>query len=306
MKNISKEEKLKDYLVSVGTKTFRQEIIDDVFAFSGHDNSFELIENKYKFVDKQMIIKELIQVGIMPEVFEHDSSEEKLWSKFSDIILSKALDCLGLQSEVLRTRGNSADVYSRGSAYTLVSDAKCFRLSRTAKNQKDFKVKALDDWRRQDTYALLVSPLSQYPIDKSQIYPQAISQNVTLLSYIHLQFLIEKGVVGNLEDLWRIPLYISKNYKIEEQKRGTTYWHAIDALVCQLTGQSTEVLKQYKRQEIEKTKEVGQEGINYWTSKIEEFKQLTREEAIKLLIKAQKIEQKIETIRKAIGKIYVE
>ena len=80
--------------------------------------------------------------------------------------------------EVLRTRGNSADVYSKSKNYTLVSDAKCFRLSRTAKNQKDFKVKALDDWRRQDTYALLVSPLSQYPVDKSQIYPQAFSQNV--------------------------------------------------------------------------------------------------------------------------------
>ena len=44
------------------------------------------------------------------------------------------------------------------------------------------------------TYALLVSPLSQYPVDKSQIYPQAFSQNVTLLSYVHLQFMIEKGV----------------------------------------------------------------------------------------------------------------
>ena len=121
-------------------RTFREEIIDDIFKFSNELNSFELIENKYKSVSKNTIIKELIQVGIMPEVFEHDSSEEKLWSKFSDVILSKALDCIGLQSEVLRTRGNSADVYSRAKNYTLVSDAKCFRLSRTAKNQKDFKV----------------------------------------------------------------------------------------------------------------------------------------------------------------------
>lgn len=286
-------------------KTFREEIIDNIFKFSGEKNAFELIENKYRSISEKTITKELIQVGIMPEVFEHDSSEEKLWSKFSDLILSKTLGYLGLPSEVLRTRGNSADVYSKTKNYTLVSDAKCFRLSRTAKNQKDFKVKALDDWRRKDTYALLVSPLSQYPADKSQIYPQAVSQNVTLLSYIHLQFLIEKRTGGNLEDLWKLPIYISKNYKVQDQKRGQTYWHAVDALVCQITKQSIEVLKKYKQQEIEKIKKVGQEGIDYWKSRIAEFSKLNREQAIKLLIRVQKIEQKIETIKKAIEKVFV-
>jgi len=286
-------------------KSFREQVIDDIFQFSAQKNSFELIEDKYKSITKESLIAELIQVGIMPEVFEHDSSEEKLWSKFSDIILAKSLGYLGLESEVLRTRGNSADVYSKAKNYTIVSDAKCFRLSRTAKNQKDFKVKALDDWRRQDTYALLVSPLSQYPADKSQIYQQAISQNVTLLSYVHLQFLIEKEAKGNLDDLWKIPVYISKNYKTGEKRRGTTYWHAIDNIVCEITKQSIDFLKQYKQQEIYKTKEIGQEGIKYWTSKIEEFEKLSREQAIKILIKAQKIEQKIETIKKAINKVTI-
>lgn len=284
-------------------KTFREKVIDDIFRFSGEKSPFDLIENKYKSIGKRVIIKELIQVGIMPEVFEHDSTEEKLWSKFSDIILAKSLSFLKLDSEVLRTRGNSADVYSRTKKYTVVSDAKCFRLSRTAKNQKDFKIKALDDWRRQDTYALLVAPLSQYPADKSQIYQQAISHNVTLLSYAHLQFLIEKGAKGNLEDLWKTTTYISKNYKPEEQKRGLTYWHTVDELVCKITGQSLELLKRYKQQEVRKTKEVGQEGINYWTSRIEELKKLDREQAIRLLIKAQRIEQKIETIKKAIERV---
>lgn len=286
-------------------KNFREQVIDDIFRFSTQKNSFELIENKYKPISKNSLIAELIQVGIMPEVFGHDSSEEKLWSKFSDVILSKSLGYLGLDSEVLRTRGNSADVYSKAKNYTIVSDAKCFRLSRTAKNQKDFKIKALDDWRRQDTYALLVSPLSQYPTDRSQIYYQALSQNVTLLSYVHLQFLIEKGIKNDLEDLWKIPVYISNNYKSEEQKRGTTYWHAVDALVCKITKQTSGVLKQYKQQEIDKTREVGQEGINYWKSKIDELKKLDRKQAIKLLIGAQKIEQKIETIKKAIEKVSI-
>jgi hypothetical protein len=285
------------------SKQFRELIIDDIFKHSGATNSFEILEKKYGELDEKTIIKELIQVGIMPEVFNHDSSEEKLWSKFSDIILARSLNLIGLDSEVLRTRGNSADVLSKCKQYSLVSDAKCFRLSRTAKNQKDFKVKSLDDWRREDTYALLVSPLSQYPADRSQIYPQAFSQNVTLLSYLHLQFLIEFGIKEDLEKLWKLPIYIESKYDKKLQQRGITYWHAVDAIVCTITGQPHEVLKKYKQQEIDKTKEVGLEGINYWESKIKEFSKLTKEEAIRLLIKSEKIENKIETIKKAIARI---
>lgn len=284
-------------------KTFREKVIDDIFKYSGEKSPFDLIEAEYKSISKETIIRELIQVGIMPEVFEHDSTEEKLWSKFSDIILSKSLSFLGLDSEVLRTRGNSADVYSKTKKYTIVSDAKCFRLSRTAKNQKDFKIKALDDWRRQNTYALLVAPLSQYPADKSQIYQQAISHNVTLLSYVHLQFLIERGVEGDLEDLWKITSYISKNYKTEEQKRGLTYWQTVDEIICRITNEPSKTLKEYKQQEVDITKKVGEEGINYWNSKIKEFNKLNRKQAIQRLIKAQRIEQKIETIRKAMEKV---
>ena len=36
---------------------------------------------------------------------------------------------------------------SKFHCYTLIADAKSFGLSRTAKNQKDFKVTALSNWR---------------------------------------------------------------------------------------------------------------------------------------------------------------
>ena len=58
-------------------KTFREEIINDIFKFSSEKNSFELIENKYGAIDKKTITKELIQVGIMPEVFEHSKESNE-------------------------------------------------------------------------------------------------------------------------------------------------------------------------------------------------------------------------------------
>ena len=67
---------------------------------------------------------------------------------------------------------------------------KAFRLSRTAKNQKDFKVEALSKWRKDKDFACFICPLYQYPKNTSQIYRQAIERNVTLLSYIHLVYML--------------------------------------------------------------------------------------------------------------------
>jgi len=283
----------------------RAKIIDKIFEISGQDDAFDKIEKCYSGISLNDLSNEIVQVGILPEIFDHDSSEEKLWSKFSDVILCSSLNYLGLKSNVLRTRGNSADVYSSGPDYTLVSDAKCFRLSRTAKNQKDFKIKALDDWRRQDTYALLVAPLYQFPVDRSQIYPQAITKNVTLLSYTHLRYLLEKTSKADLTELWNTGSRLNTTLTTSEKQRGVPYWNAIDEVVCKITNTNLDELKKYKLIEIEKTRELGQEGITYWQTKIAEFNKLSREDAIKLLIKSRKIEQKIQTIEKTISKNYI-
>jgi type II restriction enzyme len=177
-------------------------------------------------------------------------------------------------------------------------------LSRTAKNQKDFKIKALDDWRRQDTFALLVGPLYQYPVDRSQIYPQAITRNVTLLSYTHLRFLLERSQEINLRSLWEVGKVLNEKYATTERQTGIVYWSAIDSTLSELCGTKIEDLEHYKQSEIDQTHELGREGITYWQSRIEEFNKLTRKEAIRALIRSQKIEQKIQTIEKAISRKY--
>ncbi|WP_164177134.1 HindIII family type II restriction endonuclease, partial [Streptococcus pneumoniae] len=70
---------------------------------------------------------------------------------------AKAFQLLNLNSKPLEQRGNAGDVIalSKEFNYGLVADAKSFRLSRTAKNQKDFKVKALSEWREDKDYAVL-------------------------------------------------------------------------------------------------------------------------------------------------------
>jgi hypothetical protein len=86
-----------------------------------------------------------------------------------------------------------------------------------------------------------------------------------------------------------------------EQAKFEVYWSEIDKTICEIAGQSAEQLKRYKLLEIEKTRQIGNEGINFWKNKIAEFDKLSREDAIRLLIKSEKIEAKIKTIEKAIN-----
>lgn len=114
-------------------------------------SSFSVMESRIqeKMSSQEATIRYVLSIQVIPEDYLPDSSEEKRWAKASDVILSNAFAKMGMSSEVIRVRGDSADIRatytSSGQRYTLVADAKCFRLSRTAKNQKDFKIKSIAD-----------------------------------------------------------------------------------------------------------------------------------------------------------------
>lgn len=270
------------------------DVIDLIFEIAGSENAFDILEDKFAEITKAELSSSLLECGIIPELLEHDSSEEKLWAKYCDILLAQTWTHLAIPSEVLRARGDSADVFGRTHNYSIVGDAKAFRLSRTAKNQKDFKVQALDDWRKSNTYACLASPLYQYPQRVSQIYEQAIERNVTLLSYTHLKFLLDCTERQNLDPLWRI------GNELPKSKNAHQYWEAIDETTREITGESERTLSSYKQETIDKIKQLGEEGIGYWETRIATYKKLSQEEAVARLIKAEKVEAKIGTIKKAI------
>ncbi len=141
----------------------RSDAISFVESIVGEENAFDVLEDKIQGISRVQLSENLLRCGIIPERYAHDSSEEKLWAKYCDILLCQTFNMLGIKSKVIRVRGDSADVLGVTSSYSIVADAKAFRLSRTAKNQKDFKIAALDDWRKEKTYACLVAPLYQYP-----------------------------------------------------------------------------------------------------------------------------------------------
>lgn len=279
----------------------RQKIINKIFEIAPKENAFTELEKFLNNLAPEQISKNLIGCGVLPEMFEHDSSEEKLWAKYSDILLAKSLSLINIPSEVLRARGNSADVFGKNKFYSIIGDAKTFRLSRTAKNQKDFKIKALDDWRKNDNYAILVSPLLQFPIRKSQIYSQAIEKNVTILSYTHLKFILDFYQNQDLEKLWQIGKELQSLSKNDFQF-AKIYWQKVDKVICNILSKNLEDLNSYKEETLKETRFFANEGVKFWESKIQEYQKFSKQEAISRLIKSEKLEQKIITIKKSINR----
>lgn len=276
----------------------RDKAIAHIFSIASLPNAMEKMEKTYLNMNKIETLNFNIEVGVIPERFDHDSTEEKLWSKLSDIVLARALNFLGLDSTVIKARADSADVLAKNKKYSLVGDAKAFRLSRTAKNQKDFKVESLSKWRGKNDYALLVCPVYQYPVKKSQIYQQAINRNVCLLSYIHLNYLIENYNGQDLSPLWDVSGTLKKGNI--DFKNSITYWKALDTIVSSLTNTKLSDLIEYKNIEFDRAKRIAKDEIDFWNSVKRSFNDLSKEEAIKHLIKAKKIDEKISTITKSI------
>ncbi len=97
---------------------------------------------------------------------------------------------MGFTSLVLKERADVAEVECVCDDYSFVADAKAFRLSRTAKNQKDFKVQAMDNRKHGKPFAMVVCPVYQLPSRTSQIYQQAAANSVCICTYTHPAVLV--------------------------------------------------------------------------------------------------------------------
>ena len=261
--------------------------------------------DKLQDKDIKIILK---QIGTIPECIQASSSAEKLFSKSSDIVLARAFVMLGLKSKAITERADSADVVAQSvfHRYSLVADAKCFRLSRTAKNQKDFKVSTLSNWRGgEHEFAVLVSPYFQYPKEESQIYKLALDNNVCLLSWEHISILLENNVAEtqnlSLESIWDSSKMFARESKVASAKE--CFIPKVNKIVTKKLGISnddfTQKLKQYRAEIVQR----GGNEIAYCNDKIESIKKLTREQAIGELIKETKLKEKISVIQSFISSL---
>lgn len=256
---------------------------------------------------KNEILSIITEIGIIPEDIGHDSSEEKLYTKVSDIVFAKALIEMGYKVKVLRERADCADIIAQSKFhnYSLVGDAKAFRLSRTAKNAKDFKVNSMVHWRGDCEYSVLACPYFQYPKNTSQIYKDALEHNISLFSWELLYILLKENIVEDqkncLKEIWNQSAIIAANTAVDKSKGN--FLTTQDKNITKIIGVTDEKYEKYFASVKGLLVNRGKEEIHYYKNEIARVETLSREEAIKELLTSMKLSSKIETIKQFIEQL---
>ncbi len=291
-----------------------KEFLDELFLITSNKKikfakASERIEEYINFVDKRTFLNIVKEIGMIPERIDASSSEEKLFSKASDYILARCFNELGMKAKAVNERGNSADIISESiHGYSLVADAKTFRLSRTAKNQKDFKVSTLSNWRGSEhEFALLVAPYFQYPIKESQIYSSSLDNKVCLLSWEHILFFLNNNIKEtdnfSLENIWDAPVRLSRDKRIAYADRMNCQIPFINKIICERMSVSVEKFQTLLNECRSEIIERGVYEKTFLLSEARRIEKLTREEAIEELLTNRKFAERIQTIERFINKM---
>jgi type II restriction enzyme len=96
-------------------KTRRAYWVAELAKLSGSfgDDSTKMIDELRAEIardGKEALLDHLRLCGAMPEQYGHDSSEEKLYSKYTDAVICESLSAIGLRSAVITARADAADV----------------------------------------------------------------------------------------------------------------------------------------------------------------------------------------------------
>lgn len=276
--------------------------IEEIRKISGNfGNNSERLEKELseEIKDKgtDALIDHLRLCGNMPESYGHDTSEEKQYSKYTDALLCETYKSLGLNSLVLKERANNGDVEAFAKNYSFVADAKAFRLSRTAKNQKDFKIQAMDGWKYGKPFAMVVCPIYQLPKRSSQIYEQASSSNVCIFTYSHLAVLVSYSILDGKQKAEELIHEVFEVIKaLNPLQDASQYWLAVNKTMLNFSEVIDDLWKLEKQAAVESIVAAKKEALTFLAEEREKIMRMSHEEAIKELIQLHKIESRIRVI----------
>lgn len=209
------------------------------------NNFMAYLEQKY---DDEDFCKLLSCAGFIPDSYEPDSSEETLFSKLVEVLVSEWAVRMDFNGKFVKEKSSYEDVNFTINEKTVVCDAKSFRLGRSqgAPNVKDFlKLQSFRDWlNRYDNPlgGLVVYPDTHDWERGSDVYQHATTKNcpVIILPYIYLALLLhykDRYNTLKIQKLWNyeklFPQALPKKMKGGNRK---PYWDKINAVLMNIIG----------------------------------------------------------------------
>lgn len=271
------------------------------------DGNFKIksssLQNKLELELEQNGVNTLVDhlrlCGSIPESYQQNSSKEKLYARYTEYLLANTFKSLGLTSIILEERSDVADVEVVAKSFSFVADAKVFRLSRTAKNQKDFKIQSMHEWKRGKPYAMIVCPIYQVPQKTSQIYHQASGSNVCILTYSHLALLLS---FSELEGQLKAEELIYEIFKIIPSlmlsKDASSYWREINKTILNFSSRIENLWNIEKQAAMESITIAKEEALIFFTKERERIMHMNHEELLLELIRVHKIDSKIKVVQR--------
>ena len=235
--------------------------IREIRSLNDVDEYFSSLYN----LNSDLLKEHLSFCGIIPEYFTHDSSEEKKYSKFSEVIMCRVFDKLGAEVALIEERANRADLIIDFDDKRYVADTKCFRMSRSALNPKDYKINAMVKWMEKDEAAGGILIGSFFPQDRSRLWTEAVDNKILILSYAHIYHILHKGELEDYEELFEEMI----DFSTLHNPNMTQYWNHIDSII------EDEIpdLKETKQLFRDKLNEIRVLSLNYWNGSLEAMKQ---------------------------------
>jgi HindIII restriction endonuclease len=193
--------------------------------------------------DNELI--ETIMTGFIPDKYENNKSEEKVFAKLMEVVIAEWGTRLGFHTVLQKTKSEKEDVSFIFNNQAILTDVKTFRLGRSQKapNVKDFvKSSSVQKWidtfnqQQQETAigGFIVYPSTHEWTNKSAVYQDCsnLSIPIVMLPFEVLSyFLQEKALLSpdKILSLWNYSCLFPKTIKTKEE-----YWKVMIEAISQI------------------------------------------------------------------------
>jgi type II restriction enzyme len=148
---------------------------------------------------------------------------------------------------------------------------------------------------------MVICPVYQLPSRTSQIYQQAGARSVFIGTYTHLSVLTRYAEINSKDNAIELLHKVFKSVEaMNPSKNANTYWQIVNRTILDYDTDIREIWIEEKKASVESIHISREEALCFLASERERIMKLSKEEAIKEVLKYSKIENKIKAIESVI------